>query len=236
MLERVLQCFDSVQRDTAVLAVPVAVAKKFTEDGADALGVQIAYWGFFSVFALLLAFVSILGFVFQSDPGFRQQVIDSTLERMPVIGPQISGSIGTLTGSGIALALGVASAPWTGLGVTLAIGGALDRIWGVPLVQRSGFVSCRRRGLAVLVLAGTVSVGAKQCHAELVQNAERARLVADARRANRNSRSSSTRSTTSAPSESTRTSARGRCAHGRSCMNAWTDRVRRALRRRPSER
>ena len=98
--------------------------------------------------------------MFQSDPGFRQQVIDSTLERMPVIGPQISGSIGTLTGSGIALAVGVLGALWTGLGVTLAIGGALDRIWGVPAVERGGFVSSRLRGLLVLVLAGIVSVGA----------------------------------------------------------------------------
>jgi membrane protein len=66
--------------------------------------------------------------VFQSDPGVQRQLLDSTLERMPVIGPQISGCIGSLTGSGVALAVGVVGAPWTGLGVTLAIGNALDRI------------------------------------------------------------------------------------------------------------
>ena len=92
--------------------------KKFFDDGADALGVQVAYWGFFSVFALLLVFASILGFVLQNDPSLQQQLLDSTLERMPVIGPQISGDIGTLTGSGVALAVGVVGALWTGLGVT----------------------------------------------------------------------------------------------------------------------
>ena len=45
------------------------MVKKFVDDGADALGVQVAYWGFYSVFALLLVFASVLGFVFQSDPG-----------------------------------------------------------------------------------------------------------------------------------------------------------------------
>jgi len=134
------------------------VVKKFLDDGADALGVQVAYWGFFSVFALLLVFASILGFAFQSDPGLQEQLLDSTLERMPVIGPQISGDIGSLTGSGVALAVGVVGALWTGLGVTLAIGNALDRIWAVPRVNRSGFISSRLRGLLVLAAFGSINV------------------------------------------------------------------------------
>jgi len=145
------------QRSTAV-AIPIAVIKKFFDDGADALGVQVAYWGFFSVFALLLVFTSILGFVFQNDPSLQHELLDSTLERMPVIGPQISGSIGTLTGSAVAIAVGVVGALWTGLGVTLAIGTALDRIWAVPQVQRAGFVNARLRGLLVLVSVGTINV------------------------------------------------------------------------------
>jgi hypothetical protein len=71
----------------------------------------------FSVFSLLLAFTSVLGFAFQSDPAFQKRVLDSTLRLMPVIGPQISGHIGSLTGSGVALAVGLLGAVWTGLGV-----------------------------------------------------------------------------------------------------------------------
>jgi YihY family inner membrane protein len=141
-----------------VLAVPVAVFKKFLDDGGDRLGVQIAYWGFFSIFALLLVFTSILGFVFDGNPDLQKQLLDSTLEQMPVIGPQISGHIGTLTGSGVALAVGLVGALWTGLAVTLAFGTAFDGIWGVPPVQRPGFVSSRLRGLLVLVSFGAVNV------------------------------------------------------------------------------
>jgi uncharacterized BrkB/YihY/UPF0761 family membrane protein len=134
------------------------VIKKFVDDGVDQLGVQVAYWGFFSVFALLLVFASILGFLLQSDPGIQRQLLDSTLERMPVIGPQISGDIGSLTGSGVALAVGVVGALWTGLGVTLAIGNALGRIWAVPRVNQAGFLSSRLRGLLVLASIGTINV------------------------------------------------------------------------------
>ena len=149
---------DSWQRHRPALGVPVAVVKKFLDDGADALGVQVAYWGFFSVFALLLVFASILGFVFESDPDLQHQLLGSTLERMPVIGPQISGDIGSLTGGGVALAVGVVGALWTGLGVTLAIANALDRIWAVPPVHRPGFLSSRLRGLLVLASVGAVNV------------------------------------------------------------------------------
>lgn len=149
---------DGLQRRTPALAVPVAVIKKFLEDGVNRLGVQIAYWGFFSVFALLLVFAAILGFVFQSDPSLQRQLLDSTIERMPVIGPQIRGSVGSLTGSGVALAIGLIGALWTGLAVTLAIGNALDRIWAVPQVKRAGFLGSRARGLLVLLTIGTANV------------------------------------------------------------------------------
>jgi membrane protein len=153
-----LRRLDTWQQRSPVLGIPVAVIKKFLDDGADRLGVQIAYWGFFSVFALLLVFASILGFVFKSNPDLQHQLLDSTLERMPVIGPQISGDIGSLTGSGPALAIGVAGALWTGLGVTLAIGTALDRTWDVPQPKRAGFISSRLRGLVVLASVGAVNV------------------------------------------------------------------------------
>jgi hypothetical protein len=63
----------------------------------------VAYSGFGSVFSLLLAFVSILGFAFRSDPFFQNQVRDSTLRLMPVIGRQTSGHIGSPTGRTLAL-------------------------------------------------------------------------------------------------------------------------------------
>jgi len=153
-----LRRLDSCQQRAAPLAITVAVIRKFIDDEVDKLGVQVAYWGFFSVFALLLAFASILGFVFESDPGLQRQMFNSTLERMPVVGPQISGEIGSLSGSGVALVVGLLGALWTGLGVTLAIGNALDQIWAVPHVQRAGYVSARLRGLLVLVSFGTINV------------------------------------------------------------------------------
>ncbi len=155
-----LERADRWQARHPAAGVPVAVVKKFIEDDAASLAVQVAYWGFFSVFSLLLAFVAILGFALQGDPSLQKQVLDSTLERMPVIGPQISGDVGSLTGNGVALAVGLVGAVWTGLGITLAVGSALDQLWAVPSVQRSGFVKSRIRGVLVLASVGVMNIAA----------------------------------------------------------------------------
>jgi membrane protein len=157
-VEGVLRRLDRIQRRWPPFGFVVAVVKKFIDDRGPNLGVQVAYWGFFSVFALLLAFVAILGFVFQGDPSFQKEVRDSALAQMPVIGPQVSANIGSLTGSGVALAIGIVAAVWSGLGATLAFGEAQDRLWAVPRLKRNGFVSSRLRGLMLLASAGTITV------------------------------------------------------------------------------
>jgi hypothetical protein len=60
--------FDRFQRRHRAIAIPIAVLKKFADDGAGNAATLIAYFGFFSIFPLLLLlFVTILGFVLQGD-------------------------------------------------------------------------------------------------------------------------------------------------------------------------
>src|SRR5258707_54785 len=145
---------DRWQRRRRGAGFAVAVGRKYVEDGAASHGARIAYYAFFSVFPLLLAFVSILGFVLQGNPQLREDILDSTFADMPVIGPIIRDDIGTIGGSGPALAIGIAVALWAGLGITLAVGQALDETWNVAPVEQLGYVPRRLRGLAVLAIAG----------------------------------------------------------------------------------
>jgi membrane protein len=130
--------------------------RKFLDDRAANLAALIAFYAFFSVFPLLLALVSVLGFVLDDDPALREDIVDSTLAQMPVLGSQIAGAAEPLTGSGIALAVGIAGALWAGLGVTVALGRAFEVIWDVPrLHQRNGLVA-RVRGLAIVGVLAVV--------------------------------------------------------------------------------
>ncbi len=130
--------------------------RKFLDDRAANLAALIAFYAFFSVFPLLLALVSVLGFVLDDDPALREDIVDSTLAQLPVLGSQIAGAAEPLTGSGIALAVGIAGALWAGLGVTVALGRAFEVIWDVPrLHQRNGLVA-RVRGLAIIGVLAVV--------------------------------------------------------------------------------
>jgi uncharacterized BrkB/YihY/UPF0761 family membrane protein len=103
---------DRVQRERSGMAVPLATIKKFGEDRAGQLAALIAYYGFFSLFPLMLVFVTILGLVLEKDSSLRQQLVDSGLAQFPIIGDQIKQNVRSLQGSGLALAIGVGGALW----------------------------------------------------------------------------------------------------------------------------
>ena len=157
---RVVASVDRWQRRHALGGFPFAVLKKFAEDRASSLAALIAYYAFISLFPLLLAFVSILGFVLEDNPGLRQDILDTALARIPVIGAELHDEVQPLTGSGIALAVGLAGALWAGLGVTLALGRAFAEIWDTPRLEQPGGLRARARGLALLAILGVTLVAA----------------------------------------------------------------------------
>jgi len=136
----------------------VAVGRKFADDRAGGFAALIAYYAFFSIFPLLLALTSVLGFVLQGDEQLQEEIVDSVFAELPVVGPEIRDSVGRIDGSGPALVIGLGLALWAGLGVTLALSRASDRVWGVPRVRRRGYVAARARGVLLLAAIGVTLV------------------------------------------------------------------------------
>ncbi|MGZ4327348.1 MAG: YihY/virulence factor BrkB family protein [Solirubrobacteraceae bacterium] len=151
---RPAHAFDRAQRRRRSLAIPVAVFKKFGDDQGGGLAALVAYYSFFSLFPLLLVFVTVLGFVLQGNPSLEKSVEDSVLGQFPVIGKQIH--VHALEGSATALVIGLLGALWGGLGVTQAAQRAFDHVWAVPRKQRPDFLHSRLRGIALLIVLGTL--------------------------------------------------------------------------------
>ena len=137
-------------------AVPIAVVKKFGDDNAGSLAALVAYYGFLSLFPLLLAFVSILGFVLADRPDLQQDLVDTAFGQFPVIGDQLRGNIGEIQGNVWALIIGVGRCPWAGMGAMQAAQQALNETWAVPLLDRPNAVKSRLRSLAGLALLGSL--------------------------------------------------------------------------------
>ena len=85
-LERGARWIDDFQQRHVAVAVPFAVVKKFDDDEGDRAGASIDYYGFFSLFPLLLVLVGVLGYVLAGHPGLRNDIIDSAFAQFPVIG------------------------------------------------------------------------------------------------------------------------------------------------------
>jgi YihY family inner membrane protein len=144
--------FDRFQQRHRWLGFPLAVLQKYADDQGGYHAATITYYGFFSIFPLLLVLTTVLGFVLQSHPHLEQRIVDSALGQFPVIGPQLSH--GSLHGSTLALVLGLVAALWAGMGVFLASQNAMNHLWGVPFKRRPDPLHARGRALLLLALLG----------------------------------------------------------------------------------
>src|SRR4029450_4655093 len=96
-------------------------------DRAGSLAGLIAYYTFIAVFPLLLLLVTILGFVAQNYPDFRDRLVDSARAEFPIIGDQIARNVNSLRATGLGLVVSLIGLAWGALGFTHAGHHALDR-------------------------------------------------------------------------------------------------------------
>lgn len=157
VVRRQVLALDRFQRSHRPLAFGYGVVKKFGDDRAGHLAALISYFGFFSLFPLLLALASILGLVFADNPEFRANVQDSALKNIPLIGEQIS--VGELRGSIWGVVIGLVGAIWAGLRVVDAAQNAMNEVWDQPITARPGFLRRRLRGVVILILFAVALFG-----------------------------------------------------------------------------
>ena len=139
-IERAVRQLDRFQQHHPALGFPVAVVRKFGDDGGGVLATSLAYSGFVAVFPLLLLFVTVLGFVLGRSQDAEDAVVRSAIVEFPIVGDQLVESLEPLRGSGFALAIGLVGLAWGGFGVTQAVQHAMAEVWNVPGVRRAGFV------------------------------------------------------------------------------------------------
>jgi YihY family inner membrane protein len=150
----VIERADTFQRSHPRLGFPLAVTYKFIDDQGGYLAALITYYGFLSIFPLLLLFTSVLGFVLRGDPHLQQQILSSALGQFPVVGQDLA--TGHLGGSTIGVVVGIVGSLYGGLGVAQAGQNAMNVAWAVPRNNRPNPFKARGRSLLLL---GTVGLG-----------------------------------------------------------------------------
>jgi len=144
---------DAFQRRHPAAGFPLAVIYKFADDQGSYLAALMTYYGFLSLFPLLLLLSTILGLVLRGDPHLQQQVLHSTLSQFPVIGQDL-GNPRQLGGGTMGLVVGVLGSLYGGLGVALAAQHAMNTAWAIPRNNRPNPFKARARGLQLLATVG----------------------------------------------------------------------------------
>jgi inner membrane protein YhjD len=145
--------FDRFQRQRRWLGFPLAVRQKYSDDQGGYLAATVTYYAFFSIFPLLLVFVSVLGFALRGDRHLEQKLLGSALGQFPIIGEALR--VHALRGSLIGLFAGGAAALWSGMAVFLAAENAMNQLWGIPHRRRPDFFRARAKALLLLLVLGS---------------------------------------------------------------------------------
>ena len=112
--ERALRRFDSVQQRHTAPAFVFAIVKKFGDDNGGTLAALMTYYGFLSIFPLLLVLVTVLGRVLRGNTSLQHQIVSSSLKNFPIIGQQLHDNVHALSGSAPGLAVGLLLLTWGG--------------------------------------------------------------------------------------------------------------------------
>jgi len=139
-----------MQRRHAFLGFPWAVLRKYFDDDGARLAALITYYGFLSLFPLLLLAATAVTELLRSNPELQRQMLDRLVS--PELRPEVEQALAHMPPSGVPLVLGLVTLLFSGIGGVLAMYFALNRVWGVAWRDRFGVVRQYTRALVVLVL------------------------------------------------------------------------------------
>lgn len=112
----------------------------------------VAFFAFLSIFPLMLAAVSILGFVLDGNDQLREDIVDSAASEIPVLGQTLAENTEAIDGSIWALIIGLAVALFSSTKAFVGLQSALDDAWDVDVDDRAGMPIQRGKALAGLVI------------------------------------------------------------------------------------
>ena len=150
---------DRFQREHGWVAFPYAVVRKYLDDDGPRHAALITYYGFLSLFPLLLLGVAVVSRVLATNENLRHSVIVAIVP--PALQPTMEGAAASLPTSPVAFVIGAVGLVYSATGVVFAAYRTVNHVAGVPYRSMPNPILTYLRVLAVvfLLLAGVLAGG-----------------------------------------------------------------------------
>lgn len=145
---------DLFQQKHQFFAFPYAVIKKFGDDNGGYQAALITYYGFLSLFPLILVTVMGMQLVFHNNPAIRADVAAGISNFFPIVGNQLQQNIDDAGKTGLGLIVAILISLYGARGGADALRFALDNLWQIPRHNRAGFPKNMFRSFGVIGMAG----------------------------------------------------------------------------------
>ncbi len=155
IIDNLFQSFNKLQKKHHILGFPIAVFNKYGKDEAGNHAALITYFGFVSLFPLLLVLFSVLNLLTKHNSKFEQKVIDAILHYFPVSAQQIFNNIHGIHATGLSLFIGIAIALYGARGIANALQNASNSLWQIPKHERPDFWHTTARSIGIIILGGS---------------------------------------------------------------------------------
>jgi uncharacterized BrkB/YihY/UPF0761 family membrane protein len=155
----ILRRLDNLQRRIPALAFGYAVVRKYLDDRGAREAALITYYGFLSLFPILLLGVAIITQALAQHAGLREEVVAAIVP--PLLQADVEQAVTSLGSSSTALIAGVIGLVFSGIGVVLSAYETLNGFAAVPYQERPGMISRYVRAVTALgvILTGAIAVG-----------------------------------------------------------------------------
>lgn len=153
-LKKLMDKFDTWQRRHTLAGFVVAVVRKYGDDQASYQAALLTYFGFLSLFPLLLVLTTVVQIVLKNYPHLQAQIVDSATSYFPIVGNQLQHSIQSFHQTGLALAVGLLITIYGAKGVADAFLHAVNHIWKTPQEERSNFLTSLRKSFSIVAVGG----------------------------------------------------------------------------------
>src|SRR5665213_1033956 len=153
-LTTLIKRIDSFQRRHTRIGFLYAVVKKYGQDNCGYHSAVISYYGFLSLFPLLVVLTSLTKLLLGNSSPLRQRITNSTAHYFPIVGNQLQHSIHSPRETGVALIISLAITLYGATGLANALQNSLSSLWYIPQFKRPNFMKNLLRSLGIIVFGG----------------------------------------------------------------------------------